>query len=107
MIFSETRRKSIWIVGSSIIRNAFVSARKSYSGIHLELDRYNTSILWQGTGGMKWGAVESKLRQLQSLEHKVPDFIMLHCGGNNIGGGGGENQVHSVKENNGENSGEL
>jgi hypothetical protein len=42
----------VWIIGSSIVRNAFVHARKSSVGINLGLSRVGLQLLWQGYGGM-------------------------------------------------------
>ena len=78
--------KSIWIVGSSIIRHAFVHARNSYSGTQLDLKRHYGSVLWQGSSGLKWESLVPKIKLLLSLESQVPDYIVIHCGGNNIGG---------------------
>jgi hypothetical protein len=43
---------NVWIVGSSIIKEAFVSARSRPGGTCLGLGRLNVSTWWQGKRGM-------------------------------------------------------
>ncbi|XP_071177847.1 uncharacterized protein [Mytilus edulis] len=43
---------SVWIVCSSLIRNAFVHARSRTGGVNLGLHRIGVKIWWQGYGGM-------------------------------------------------------
>jgi hypothetical protein len=45
-------RKSVWIVGSSIIKRDFVYARGTLEGSNLDLRRRDCSLCWQGKGGM-------------------------------------------------------
>ena len=75
--------KTIWIVGSSIVKHAFVRAR-STKCTHLDLKRYGASILWQGQSGLRWTDLEGKVNQLLKFEDP-PDFLVIHCGGNDIG----------------------
>ena len=74
----------IWIIGSSIVRNAFVHARKNSVGINLGLSRVGLQLLWQGYGGMTTCDVMSKFRNLMRVENP-PDYIVLHVGGNGLG----------------------
>ena len=74
----------IWIIGSSIVRNAFVHARKSSVGINLGLSRVGLQLLWQGYGGMTTCDVMSKVRNLKRVEN-LPGYIVLHVGGNGLG----------------------
>lgn len=71
-------------MGSSIVKHAFVAACRSPGGPNLNLSRVNISMWWQGYGGMEFPQVKSKLVYLSSLE-TPPDFLIIHCGGNNIG----------------------
>ncbi|VDI73212.1 Hypothetical predicted protein [Mytilus galloprovincialis] len=43
---------NVWIVGSSIVKHAFVTARDRPGGVNLGLGRLNASFWWQGKGGM-------------------------------------------------------
>lgn len=80
------KRTSVWIVGSSIIRNAFSYARTTYDGPSLGLKSRNCSVWWQGKGGMRWDQLVPKMEQLLALKYeKSPDILILHCGGNNLG----------------------
>lgn len=73
-----------WIIGSSLIRNAFVRARASPEGINLGLSRIGMNILWQGYGGLTVGDIMTKVRNLARVEDP-PNYIMLHVGGNDLG----------------------
>jgi hypothetical protein len=43
---------SVWLVGSSIIKIAFIETRSSEEGTNLGLGRINVSIWWRGQGGI-------------------------------------------------------
>ncbi|CAC5425000.1 unnamed protein product [Mytilus coruscus] len=53
----QQEHKSVWVVGSSIVKNAFIEAKRSYDGCSLGLHRKNYRVWWQGKGGMKWGSL--------------------------------------------------
>lgn len=74
----------MWIVGSSIVRDAFITARSSYGGSNLDLGRLGLSLWWQGKGGLRVKDIKNKFRTLLKVEN-APDIIILHCGGNDIG----------------------
>ncbi|KAK3105093.1 hypothetical protein FSP39_017153 [Pinctada imbricata] len=82
---NEMYEKRIWIVGSSLIRNAFVRAKNSSFGANLELRSLQASLFWQGKGGMKWDEVLPKVRTLLRIEDP-PAYLMIHCCGNDIAG---------------------
>lgn len=76
---------SVWIVGSSIVRDGFIEARKQPGGIHLSLrNRLGISIWWQGRGGLKLDNLRKHIRHLLTLDD-TPDLIVIHIGGNDIG----------------------
>lgn len=75
--------RTIWILGSSIVKHAFCYARKSQYGANLELDRHNATIFWQGKGGMRVEEICSKVRTLLKVQN-APHMLVIHCGGNNI-----------------------
>ena len=79
-----TGQKRVWVVGSSIVKHAFVKARTSYDGVNMGLQRCNATVWWQGQGGMRWNQLERKLTYLLTFEDP-PDYLVLHCGGNDIG----------------------
>ena len=54
---SQEELNSVWVVGSSLVKNAFVEARQSYGGCSLCLKRNNFRVWWQGKGachGENW-----------------------------------------------------
>ncbi|XP_071133054.1 uncharacterized protein [Mytilus edulis] len=75
---------SVWIVGSSLIRNAFVHARSRTGGVNLGLHRIGVKIWWQGYGGMGIKDLESTIKRLMKYE-KVPKYLVLHIAGNDLG----------------------
>ena len=85
---SGDKSKTIWIVGSSIIKQAFMRARRSRC-VNLDLGRLSASIWWQGYSGLRWGRLEAKLNTLLQVED-IPDILVIHCGGNDIGIGPGK-----------------
>ncbi|XP_052092411.1 uncharacterized protein LOC127728859, partial [Mytilus californianus] len=75
---------SVWIVGSSLIRNAFVHARSRTGGVHLGLQRIEVNIWWQGYGGMVLKDLESTIKKLLKYE-KTPKYVVIHIAGNDLG----------------------
>lgn len=84
--------KSIWIVGSSIIKQAFTVARRSYDGANLGLKRHNYRVWWQGKGGMVLEELLPRMSFLLKIE-TAPDILVIHCGGNNIG----KSKLHTLR----------
>ena len=74
----------VWIVGSSIIRNAFLASRQRPGGIHLTLQRRGVNILWQGRSGLKLDKLKRHIRLLMTLD-SLPSYIVVHIAGNDIG----------------------
>ena len=71
----------VWIIGSSIIYWAEQRARvRLDTNLRLE----NTSITWLSRRGMRrCEAVPLLLRRLEQ-SRKIPDMIVIHCGGNSL-----------------------
>ena len=74
----------VWIVGSSIVKKAFLAARSRPEGSQLGLDKRNGYIWWQGTGGMRLYHMIPKIKHLMKFEDN-PAFFIFHCCGNDIG----------------------
>ncbi|KAJ8307572.1 hypothetical protein KUTeg_015656 [Tegillarca granosa] len=74
----------VWIVGSSIICHAMTRTIKSTFKKNLQLETNNLSVLWQGKPGMRWEQVFNKIKHLITFIDP-PEFLLLHCGGNDIG----------------------
>jgi lysophospholipase L1-like esterase len=83
-VFNIGQEKSIWIVGSSIIKWAFQRACNSAEKTHLGLQRKNYHILWQGKGGLTWDKLFPRIQLLLRYEPS-PNILIIHCGGNDIG----------------------
>lgn len=81
---SELNLTSVWIVGSSIIKHAAIEARVRPGGTSLGLKSRGIELWWQGYGGLKFVDVAKKLRYLATLQDS-PQFIVMHCGGNDLG----------------------
>lgn len=73
-----------WLVGSSIIKNAFIEAKKSPQGVDLGLGRLGISLWWQGRSGLTLNKIKGYIGTLIKLEDP-PNFILLHVGGNDLG----------------------
>lgn len=75
---------AVWCVGSSIIKHAFLAAMLRTGGINLGLERLGIKIWWQGYAGLKFTDLKKKVMYLTRLE-EAPDFLVIHCGGNDLG----------------------
>lgn len=53
-------------------------------GINLGLERLGIKIWWQGYAGLKFTDLKKKVMYLTRLE-EAPDFLVIHCGGNDLG----------------------
>lgn len=78
---------NIWILGSSIIRDAFRAARSRPGGLNLGLERLNPNlnIWWQGYAGLRIQQVHSHIQKMLNLTENPPTILVLHVSGNNIG----------------------
>uniref|UniRef100_A0A8W8KXW4 SGNH hydrolase-type esterase domain-containing protein n=1 Tax=Magallana gigas TaxID=29159 RepID=A0A8W8KXW4_MAGGI len=81
---SQGLRCSVWIVGSSIVRNAGIAALSRPGGQGLGLQTKGIDIWWQGYGGLRFVDLACKLRWLAQFENP-PNLIVIHCGANDIG----------------------
>ncbi|XP_062610679.1 uncharacterized protein LOC134272468 [Saccostrea cucullata] len=77
-------RISVWIVGSSIIKRAFIQSRLRPGGWSLGLSERGVDIWWQGYGGLKFIDLVHKVRHLATLEDP-PRYLIIHCGANDLG----------------------
>ena len=71
-------------MGSSIIKEAFVSARSRPGGTCLGLGHLNESAWWQGKRGMVVSQIKGQIRLMKKYEES-PQFIILHVAGNDLG----------------------
>ena len=76
--------KTVWVVGSSIIKDAFIEARTRPGGINLGLQQQNVSIWWQGRSGMVVGQLKQQIKKMLTFEDP-PSVLVIHLAGNDIG----------------------
>ena len=76
---------SIWIVGTSLIKYAFLESPRRPGRPNLCLDRFNTVIRWQSRNGM---VTRQFLRQINMMRRyeDPPKRLVVHVGANDIGG---------------------
>lgn len=74
---------NVWILGSSIIKQATVAASQRIGGTNLSIP--NANIWWQRYSGMKLLDLVPKLKYLKGLKLQSPHIIVVHCGANNVG----------------------
>ncbi|KAG9272332.1 hypothetical protein AMEX_G13322 [Astyanax mexicanus] len=77
----ERAPPTVWIIGDSYIRRGEEIARSSLGG---DLG-VQAEISWFGWGGLRWRGLVPFFNK--SLEGRAaPDVLIIHCGGNDIGG---------------------
>lgn len=72
----------VWIVGSSLVKNAFTEARQRPGGSNLCLE--NIDIWWQGKSGMRASQLGGKIQTMLRYEDP-PNYLLIHVGANDIG----------------------
>lgn len=77
-------RRSVWIMGSSIVRNAGIAALSRTRGTGLWIPDKRDRDLVAGLWGLRFADLACKLRWL-AQSGNPPDFIVIHCGANDIG----------------------
>ena len=74
----------IWIVGSSLIRNASQHIRRRPVGQDLGLQRYGYLVSWAGYGSLILDEVIGVTKTLLQIEY-APNYFVLHAAGNDVG----------------------
>ncbi|KAF1376244.1 hypothetical protein PFLUV_G00208820 [Perca fluviatilis] len=83
----------VWLIGDSYIRRGEERARHT-TGRNLGLDG---SVWWFGWGGLRWRNLLPFFHQ--SLRGRtVPDVLLIHCGGNDLGNIKGVELVTVMKQ---------
>ena len=72
------------MVGSSIVKNAFIVAKQRPGGVNLGLSRINVEIWWQGIRGMVIEQIKKQIFTMLQYEDP-PKYLFLHVSANNIG----------------------
>ena len=77
----------VWIIGSSIIRNAHTHSKNRPVGVNLGLK--SAKITWIGSPGMDLLRLQNVLGNMINIRrasnNSMPGMIVFHCGGNDIG----------------------
>ena len=69
-ILGTSHSRRVWIVGSSLIRNAYQRARLRPDGANLGLKGISGSILWEFKGGMSATDLKPTLEYLLEFEQE-------------------------------------
>ena len=72
------------IVGSSLVNNAFVDARKRPGGVILSLQRIGVNIWWQGRSELTLRRLQDHIKIMLRYEDP-PNKLVIHIGGSDIG----------------------
>ena len=72
------------MIGSSLVKEAFIAAKSRPGGTSLGLGRINVSVWWQGKSGMTSRQIKSQIRMMKRFEDP-PHFLILHVSGNDLG----------------------
>lgn len=91
LIVGPNGKFKVWIVGSSIIRDAFQRAFHRPDGVHLGIERLGGSILWDFKPGMRIEHIMDTITHLLTY-NPPPGILVIHCGGNNVG----QTQLHTI-----------
>ncbi|XP_045200881.1 uncharacterized protein LOC123554666 [Mercenaria mercenaria] len=75
---------TVWIVGSSLIKGAYLTACQRINGEQLGLQSISGNVLWEFLGGMKVSDLSDTITYLLNF-NRPPKFLIIHCGGNDIG----------------------
>ncbi|CAC5421755.1 unnamed protein product [Mytilus coruscus] len=84
VVFALRSPITIWIVGSSLVKNAFVQARTRPGGINLGLDQNGVQLWWLGKSGMRLNDLLNRIKLMLRYE-EPPTYLVLHIGGNDLG----------------------
>ena len=74
----------MWVLGSSIVKEAFIAARRRPGGVNLGLSNLNVSIWWQGKSGMVASQIKPHIITMLKYE-EPPTFLVIHVAGNDLG----------------------
>ncbi|XP_063439237.1 uncharacterized protein LOC134720712 [Mytilus trossulus] len=75
---------TIWIVGSSLVKNAFVQARRRPGGINLGQDHIGVRLWWLGKSGMRLKDLLNRIKLMLRYE-EPPTYLVIPMGGNDLG----------------------
>ena len=82
--FSLVSGSTVWIIGSSIVRDAYFRALQRPDGPGLGLANANINVYWEHQSGMRLFQFIETVNYMLNF-YPRPDFLVIHCGGNDIG----------------------
>ncbi|XP_063286228.1 uncharacterized protein LOC134571662 [Pelobates fuscus] len=74
----------VWLVGSSYIHWAQKRATVAHYGEQLNFPRPLLQLCWFGFQGVSWRELSSEIFRLLG-SRQLPDFLLIHAGGNDLG----------------------
>ena len=85
---------NVWIIGDSYVRRGAERAAETMGD---NLGHDNLLVQWFGWGGLRWKSLVPFFRR--SLQGRaVPDVLLIHCGGNDLGSVKSVGLVAAMKE---------
>ncbi|XP_053187732.1 piggyBac transposable element-derived protein 4-like [Scomber japonicus] len=85
---------NVWIIGDSYVRRGAERAAETMGD---NLGHDNLFVQWFGWGGLRWKSLVPFFRR--SLQGRaVPDVLLIHCGGNDLGSVKSVGLVAAMKE---------
>ena len=87
LLFTKIRvvsGSSVWIIGSSIVRDAYFRSLHRPDGPGLGLAEFGIGVYWEHQSGMRLCNVLELATYMKNF-YPLPDLLVLHCGGNDIG----------------------
>nr|XP_009299120.1 uncharacterized protein LOC103910855 [Danio rerio] len=91
---SQKLNYTVWIIGDSYVRRG---AQRAQETVGNNLGLPGAHISWFGWGGLRWKRLPKYFQDLIK-GRVVPDVLVLHCGGNDIGEVTSVLLVNSMKE---------
>ncbi|XP_056378996.1 translation initiation factor IF-2-like [Hyla sarda] len=86
----------IWILGHSYVVRGAARAAVRPDGRQLGFSREKAQVRWLGQGGLLWGGVLPFLQKYVDLD-RAPDVLVLHVGGNDLGGRTARSLMRDIK----------
>ncbi|XP_056392599.1 uncharacterized protein LOC130285272 [Hyla sarda] len=86
----------IWILGHSYVVRGAARAAVRPDGRQLGFSREKAQVRWLGQGGLLWGGVLPFLQKYVELD-RAPDVLVLHVGGNDLGGRTARSLMRDIK----------
>lgn len=90
------KRGLVWILGHSYVFWGAKRADMRPKGRQLGIPREDACVRWVGRPGMQWARVLPEIQHFARLD-RPPDVLVLHVGGNDLGGRPSRELMKDVK----------